>query len=101
MPTLCEGAAPPEGFPFGTVLRNGPNSKYGIGKEHVFDGDGMIHGCSFLPSGKVIYFNRWVESIGYKKEKKAGKKVSESNAATTCVYMTEMNDDCQLTETTH
>jgi len=76
-PVPCEGARVPEGFPAGTYLRNGPNSKYGIGKEHFFDGDGMVHGMSFLPGGEVTYFNRWVEGIGYKREAEAGKKLYE------------------------
>ena len=45
-PTECKQAKVPEGFPRGTYLRNGPNSKFGIGEEHYFDGDGKC--CCFL-----------------------------------------------------
>ncbi len=77
-PLACEGACVPEGFPAGTYLRNGPNSKFGIGKEHFFDGDGMVHGMAFPPGGGApTYFNRWVEGVGYKREREAGKKLYE------------------------
>ena len=37
----------------------------------------MIHGISFLPSGKVMFFNKWIEGKGYLKEKVAGQKLYE------------------------
>ncbi|QDZ22037.1 carotenoid cleavage dioxygenase [Chloropicon primus] len=74
-PVTLPEARVPVGFPAGSYLRNGPNTKYGVGSDHFFDGDGMIHLVSFLPSGKVSYCNRWVQSTGYKKEKEAGQKL--------------------------
>ena len=74
-PVHLEGAIVPVGFPKGTYLRNGPNSKFGVGKEHYFDGDGMIHGITFLESGGVCYYNRWIETKGLAMENEAGRKL--------------------------
>ena len=75
--TVCQGAVIPEGFPCGTYLRNGPNSRFGKYLEHYFDGDGMIHGVHFSKSGRVLYFNHWIRTKGYRREAEAGRKLYE------------------------
>ena len=57
----------------GAYMRNGPNPKYTpIGHYHWFDGDGMVHAL-YIQDGKAIYKNKWVKTIDYKKDDKAGK----------------------------
>jgi len=56
----------------GTFLRNGPNQQFApLGRYHVFDGDGMIHGV-YLEDGRARYKNRWVESKGLLAERESG-----------------------------
>jgi len=56
----------------GLYLRNGPNQAFApIGRYHVFDGDGMVHGVS-LRDGKASYRNRWINSVGLQVERRAG-----------------------------
>ena len=48
----------------GTFIRNGPNPMFEpLGRYHMFDGDGMLHGVTF-DEGRVSYRNRWVRSRG-------------------------------------
>ena len=57
----------------GSYLRNGPNAQFPpIGKYHIFDGDGMVHGLE-IRDGKARYRNRWVESQGLLAERAHGK----------------------------
>ena len=57
----------------GVFLRNGPNQAFApIGRYHVFDGDGMVHGI-YLDGGTARYKNRWIDSIGLQAERRAGR----------------------------
>jgi carotenoid cleavage dioxygenase len=57
----------------GMFVRNGPNPQFPPkGRYHWFDGDGMLHGVR-IQDGKASYRNRYVQTVGYKAEKKAGK----------------------------
>lgn len=57
----------------GTYLRNGGNPAFPpLGKYHVFDGDGMIHGVTLDGDGHAHYRNRYVESRGLLAEREAG-----------------------------
>jgi carotenoid cleavage dioxygenase-like enzyme len=57
----------------GVFLRNGPNQQFApMGRYHVFDGDGMVHGVE-LGEGRARYRNRWVESRGLAAERRAGR----------------------------
>lgn len=57
----------------GTYLRNGPNPAFPpIGRYHLFDGDGMLHGLT-IAEGRVGYRNRWVRSRGLEVERRAGR----------------------------
>ncbi len=48
----------------GSFVRNGPNPMFEpIGRYHMFDGDGMLHGVSF-GDGAADYHNRWIRSRG-------------------------------------
>ena len=48
----------------GSFVRNGPNPMFQpIGRYHMFDGDGMLHGLTF-DEGRVSYRNRWIRSSG-------------------------------------
>ncbi len=48
----------------GSFIRNGPNPAFEpIGRYHMFDGDGMLHGVTFGDGG-VSYRNRWIRSRG-------------------------------------
>ena len=48
----------------GSFVRNGPNPMFEpIGKYHMFDGDGMLHGVDFA-DGTASYRNRWIRSRG-------------------------------------
>ena len=59
----------------GNLLRNGPNPLFEpIGRYHMFDGDGMLHGISFGDEG-VSYRNRWIRSRGLQAELKQGRAV--------------------------
>ena len=56
----------------GLFLRNGPNQAFApLGRYHVFDGDGMVHGI-YLAEGRARYKNRWIDSIGLQAERRAG-----------------------------
>ncbi len=45
-------------------MRNGPNPAFEpIGRYHMFDGDGMLHGVTFDDDG-AHYRNRWIRSRG-------------------------------------
>ena len=58
----------------GTFLRNGPNPLFPpLGRYHVFDGDGMVHGLTFDGEGGASYANRWVRNDGFEAEVAAGK----------------------------
>lgn len=57
----------------GWYLRNGPNPQFApLGRYHVFDGDGMIHGVA-IRDGRASYRNRWVESAGLLAERARGR----------------------------
>lgn len=59
----------------GSFVRNGPNPMFEpIGKYHMFDGDGMLHGVDFL-DGKASYRNRWIRSRGLSAEMNLGRAV--------------------------
>ena len=60
----------------GLFVRNGPNPKYvpTNGRYHWFDGDGMLHGLHFR-DGTATYRNRWVNTVGYQRDTKAGQSV--------------------------
>ena len=53
------------------LLRNGPNSQFQIGneKDHLFDGDGMIH-CIKFEKDSILYHNRWIRTYRFLTEKK-------------------------------
>jgi carotenoid cleavage dioxygenase len=56
----------------GAYLRNGPNPAFApLGRYHIFDGDGMVHGL-YLDDDGVRYRNRWIESKGLLAERRAG-----------------------------
>ncbi len=62
----------------GTFLRNGGNPAFPpLGRHHLFDGDGMLHGVTFDdgPRGRarVSYRNRFVVSAGLAAERRAGR----------------------------
>ena len=55
----------------GMFVRNGPNPQFSpIGNYHWFDGDGMVHGVQ-LGQGRATYRNRYIQTLGYLKEKEA------------------------------
>ena len=57
----------------GAFLRNGPNPMFApLGRYHLFDGDGMVHGVSFDGEGGASYANRWVRNAGLAAEMAAG-----------------------------
>src|SRR5690606_450503 len=57
----------------GTYLRNGPNPAFPpIGRYHIFDGDGMLHGVT-LEDGRASYRNRWIRSRGLEAERRRGR----------------------------
>lgn len=59
----------------GWYLRNGPNPQFDpIGRYHIFDGDGMVHGIE-IRDGRARYRNRWVESKGLLAERSRGRAV--------------------------
>lgn len=64
----------PEGL-VGQFVRNGPNPAFEpIGRYHMFDGDGMLHGVTLSEQG-AHYRNRWVRSRGLGAEVAAGRAV--------------------------
>ena len=64
----------PEGLR-GSFVRNGPNPMFEpMGKYHMFDGDGMLHGVDFA-DGKASYRNRWIRSRALGAEMKLGRAV--------------------------
>ena len=57
----------------GIYMRNGPNPAFPpISYTYPLDGDGMIHAV-YLANGEAHYRNRYVETRGLLKERKAGK----------------------------
>lgn len=59
----------------GMFVRNGPNPQWTpIGQYHWFDGDGMLHGVQ-ISNGIATYRNRYVQTIGWNKEREAGKAI--------------------------
>ncbi len=56
----------------GSFIRNGPNPAFEpLGRYHMFDGDGMLHGITFGDEG-VSYRNRWIRSLGLDREFELG-----------------------------
>jgi len=56
----------------GHFVRNGPNPALPpLGRYHIFDGDGMLHGVH-LDGGRARYRNRWIDSAGLRAERAAG-----------------------------
>ena len=59
----------------GSFVRNGPNPLFEpIGRYHLLDGDGMLHGVT-LGDGTASYRNRWVRSRGLLAEVGLGKAI--------------------------
>ncbi len=59
----------------GMFVRNGPNPMFEpIGKYHMFDGDGMLHGVQFA-GGQASYRNRWIQSKALMAEVDLGRAV--------------------------
>jgi carotenoid cleavage dioxygenase-like enzyme len=57
----------------GLYVRNGANPAFPpLGRYHLFDGDGMLHGVE-LRGGRAGYRNRFVESKGLRAERRAGR----------------------------
>ena len=57
----------------GSYVRNGPNPAFApLGRYHLFDGDGMLHGLA-LDEGRARYRNRWIRSRGLAAEQRAGR----------------------------
>jgi carotenoid cleavage dioxygenase-like enzyme len=57
----------------GAFLRNGANPAFPpLGRYHIFDGDGMVHGLTFDGEGGASYRNRWVRTPGLLAEQAAG-----------------------------
>lgn len=57
----------------GAFVRNGPNPKFTpLGRYHLFDGDGMVHGLFLDGEGGAAYANRWVRNAGLAAEEAAG-----------------------------
>ena len=62
----------------GSFVRNGPNPLFEpIGRYHVFDGDGMLHGVTFGADG-VSYRNRWIRSRALDAELRLGRGIYPS-----------------------
>ncbi len=58
----------------GTFVRNGPNQQFPpLGRYHLFDGDGMLHGVRFDGEGGAAYTNRWIRTAGFEAERAAGR----------------------------
>ncbi len=59
----------------GSFVRNGPNPLFQpLGRYHMFDGDGMLHGITF-DGGRASYRNRWIRSKGLRAEANLGRAV--------------------------
>ncbi len=59
----------------GVFFRNGPNPQFApSGDYHWFGGDGMIHGF-YIEDGKVAYKNRYVRTVKWKQERRAGRSL--------------------------
>ena len=59
----------------GIYMRNGPNPAFPpTSYTYPYDGDGMIHAI-YIADGKADYRNRYVQTKGLLKEKKAGKSL--------------------------
>lgn len=59
----------------GSFVRNGPNPLFQpLGRYHMFDGDGMLHGITF-EGGDASYRNRWIRSKGLQAEAELGRAV--------------------------
>ena len=59
----------------GMFIRNGPNPLFEpIGRYHMFDGDGMLHGLTF-EGGNASFRNRWIRSRGLEAEARLGRAV--------------------------
>ncbi len=57
----------------GKFVQNGPNPRFEpLGRYHMFDGDGMLHGVDFR-DGSVSYKNRWIRTPMLQAELKAGR----------------------------
>ncbi len=57
----------PDGL-HGTFVRNGPNPLFEpLGRYHMFDGDGMLHGIT-IGGGEASYRNRWIRTRGLSAE---------------------------------
>jgi carotenoid cleavage dioxygenase-like enzyme len=62
----------------GRFVRNGPNPVFEpIGRYHMFDGDGMLHGV-VIEDGRVTYANRWIRSAGLGAELRHGSAIYAS-----------------------
>ncbi len=60
----------------GSFVRNGPNPLFQpVGRYHMFDGDGMLHGITFDGDGHASYRNRWIRSKGLCAEVELGRAV--------------------------
>ena len=58
----------------GLYLRNGPNPMFEpLGRYHVFDGDGMLHGLTLDGDGSASYRNRWIRTESFKYEESIGR----------------------------
>lgn len=62
----------------GVYMRNGPNPAFPpISYTYPYDGDGMIHAI-YIAHGQAAYKNRFVETKGLAKERRAGKALYSS-----------------------
>jgi len=60
----------------GSFVRNGPNPLFQpVGRYHMFDGDGMLHGITLDGDGRASYRNRWIRSKGLCAEVDLGRAV--------------------------
>ena len=57
------GPLPPELS--GDYIRNGPNPAPGAKPQHLFFGDGMLHGIRIAGGKAVAYRNRWVRTRAF------------------------------------
>lgn len=82
----------PEGLR-GSFVRNGPNPMFEpIGRYHMFDGDGMLHGLTF-DEGSVSYRNRWIRSRGLGAEMRLGRAVYPGLGDVTAFPSRELTGD--------
>ncbi len=62
----------------GIYMRNGPNPVFPANPYHfTFDGDGMVHAI-YLAEGKAHYRNRYIDTKGLARERRAGKALYSS-----------------------